>query len=280
MDKPEQIVSFNGKIVKASECPLLITEKSVWYDFGVYESIKVLQGKVCFGDLHVSRIFNSAKLIGLNIGFSERDVLGWIDDLVRDQKLDNHLLRMAVYGDADNNEKANVYIFALGLTFYPNKFYSQGVKAKTHQGQRQMPQAKSFDLLINFMALREATKQGALEALLINRSGFVTEGTRSNLFIIEDNKIITPPKSEVLEGVTRIHIQKIALINNIPLLEENITLDRLLKADEIFITSTSMNIMPVSSINDKTIGQGIAGPLTKQLTKLFSDYQKNYLSQK
>lgn len=269
-------VIFNGSLIDEKDAQLPVSDKAVWFDFGIYESIKVIQGKAFYPDKHVKRFFHSAALINLQMGFIEQQVLQWIDMLIKNENLDNALLRLFAYGDTEKNEQARIYMFSLGLTFYPNLFYSQGAEAITYTGERFLPESKSFNMLVNFLAFKKARDGNAIEALLVNKNGFVGEGTRSNLFIVEKNQIFTPPVKDVLNGVTRELLIEWTAENNIIINEQKISKEQLYSATEVFITSTSMNIMPIVMIDQKQIGNGTVGEITKNLHQLFRKKQREY----
>jgi D-amino acid aminotransferase len=269
-------VLFNGDLIEEKDAVLPVSDKAVWFDFGVYESIKVVGGRAFYPEKHVERFFQSGEIIGLELGVLQKAVLDWIDVFIESEKLDNALLRMLAYGDAEKNERTRIYIFALGLTFYPHTFYSEGTEAITYVGERFLPESKSFNLLMNFLAFREAQKKKAIEALLIDRDGFVTEGTRSNVFIVEKNQVVTPPAGYVLNGVTRDLLLGWASERDIVVKEEKVRLERLFKASEVFITSTGMNVMPVVRVDGKVIGNGNVGEVTRKLYLLFRERQREY----
>lgn len=273
-------VSVNGNIIEQKEALISIADKAVWYDFGVYENIKVLQGKLMWPGLHMDRLFKSAEIIGVHIGEGKESILSQVRAYTEELKLRDHILKICVYGDADTNARATVYIFAIGLTFYPDQFYSKGVKAITFQGERNFPNAKSMDTLVNFIAFRQAKEQGAFESILIDRGGNAREGSRSNLYIIENGTVVTPPREDVLEGVTRVLVLKLLRENNILFKEERISKSRLMDADEVFITATSSNVMPVVEIDDKKIGRGQPGKITRKIIQFFRTLQKEYLARK
>ena len=263
--------------MEEGEAKVSITDKAVWYDFGVYESVKVLQGSVMWPQMHVERFFKSAELIGMNMGEKREEVIRWIGDFASAMGLKDHLIKMCAYGDADKNEKARIFMFALGLTFYHDKFYKDGVKVITYQGERHFPNAKSFDILLNFLAYREARGGGAFDALLVDRDGNVREGTSTNLFAVEHGAVVTPLKEDVLEGVTRIHVIELLKENKIPFREERIIAERLKNVDEIFITATSPNVMPVTNVNDQVIRDGKVGEVTKSVMKLYREMQMKFI---
>ncbi|MEW6610253.1 MAG: aminotransferase class IV [Patescibacteria group bacterium] len=267
-------VSVNGKIVPQKDALITIADKAVWYDFGVYENIKVLQGTLIWPDLHVARLLKSAEIIGLEMGEGRDEILQWVREYAEREKLKDHLIKLCAYGDADKNTRATVYIFSIGLTFYPDQFYAKGVKAVTCRGERNFPNAKSMDTLVNYIAFREARSRDAFEAILIDHEGNAREGSRSNLYIVEKDTVITPPLSDVLEGVTRILVLRLLQENNIPFKEERISKSRLYGADEVFITATSSNVMPVAEVDAHRIGQGKPGEVTKKIIQLYRAMQK------
>lgn len=269
-------VLYNGSLIEEKNAVLPVGDKAVWFDFGVYESTKVIAGQAFYPEKHIERFFHSANLIGMEMGFTEEEVLGWIHKFIAEEKLDNALLRLFAYGDTEENKQARIYIFGLGLTFYPNTFYSQGTKAITYPGERFLPQSKNFNMLLNFSAFRLAQEKKAIDALLVNRDGLVTEGTRSNLFIVEKDRIITPPSEDVLSGVTRDLLIEWAQEKNISIVEEKIAKERVYNATEVMITSTTMNVMPIVMVDDRKIGNGNVGKKTRELHLLFREKQREY----
>ncbi|MFA4872821.1 MAG: aminotransferase class IV [Patescibacteria group bacterium] len=273
-------ISVNGNIVLQKDAFITIADKAVWYDFGVYENIKVLQGTLMWPEMHMKRLFTSAEVIGLELGETEETLLRWVCEYAEALKLKDHIIKVCAYGDADKNTRATVYLFAIGLTFYPDQFYAKGVAAITFAGERNLPNAKSMDTLLNFLAFREAKAREAFEALLVDHEGDIREGSRSNLYIVEKGIVITPPLSDVLEGVTRILVLKLLKENDIALKEERISKSRLMAADEVFVTATSSNVMSVVEIDGKKIGAGTPGEVTKRIIKLYREMQKEYLRSK
>ena len=247
-----------------------IADKGYFFDFAVYSSMKVITGKIFFSDYHVKRLFESAKLIGLEHNFSEKKVLNWLNELVEINKIKDSLLRVILVGDPDNKSKAKLFIFPIsGLTYYPSKLYKHGVKVITYHGERLIPRAKTKNLLMSFMALREAKDKSAIEALLVDRQGNIREGTRTNFFAIKNKTIITPPEDKILGGITKKIILEIAK-KDFDIKHEDISVNKLKNYDEFFITSTSMNVMPIRQIDDMILNTDLKQ--TKLIAKLFKEY--------
>lgn len=266
-------VIYNGQIINENEATISISDKGYFFDFAIYSSIKVVQKKVFFSEYHVERLFESAQVIDLQHQFTKQQVMEWLDLVVRENNLDNALLRIVMIGDADENRNPKLFIFCVGgLTFYAHKLYTHGAKVITYVGERRFPQSKTTDLLLSFLAFREARKADALDALLIDREGFIREGTRTNFYAIRGNELVIPPAAKVLEGVTKKIVLEV-VENNFKIIEEDIPHHALEKYDEFFITSTSMNVMPIRQIDDYIIAPNNTNfEKTKIIAKLFKNY--------
>ncbi len=276
MDNNQKIIR-NGEILNFADATVHVSNKAIWFNYGVYESIKVLQGKIFYPELHAKRLLNSASLLGINNSYIETDITGWIEKKCSIDKIKDGLIRIIMFGDAEKNTSSDVYIFHLGLTFYKDAIYSQGAKLVTYRGERFIPKAKSINTLLNYVAYSMAVQQGAMDSLLINSKGFVTEGTRTNFFIVKDGVIKSAKINDILDGVTRIKLLEV-IDSGYKYLEDNITLEEVYTADECFITSTSMNIMPVTQVDNKLILGGSVGAITKNLIIDFRAMQKDYLA--
>lgn len=268
----------NGELIEESKAKIPITNKAYFFDFAVYSSLKVIQGKIFFLEYHVDRLFESAKLINLGHSFRKEQVVDWLNLLVEKNKLKNAFLRIVLVGDATENKKPDLYIFSLtGVTFYSDKFYKRGVKVISYRGERRIPKAKTKDLLLSFLAFREAKNKNAIEALMIDNDGNIREGTRSNFFAIKGNTLITPPKEKVLEGITRKMILQVAK-KDFEIKEEDIPFSKIKEYDEFFITSTLFNALPINQIDDTKIESDFKK--TKIIQKLFKDYYHRVILEK
>lgn len=262
---------FNGKIIDESEAKISIADKGYFFDFAVYSSVKVVQGKTFFPEYHVARLFESAKLIGIKKIFTNGEVISWIKTLVKTDQIQDALLRLVLIGDPDNTNQEKLFIFKVsGLTFYPDKLYKQGAKVIAYKGERRVPNSKTKDLLMSFLAYNEAKKQNALDALLIDNDGNIREGTRTNFFAIKDQTIFTPPSEKVLEGITKKIILETAQ-KKFKIVKTNIPLKNIRNYEEVFISSTSMNVMPIKQIDDIVFKTDFKK--TRLIQKLFKEYR-------
>ncbi|MBU1119160.1 aminotransferase class IV [Patescibacteria group bacterium] len=264
----------NGKLIQKEEASIPLYSKANFFDFAVYDSIKVVQGKPFFPEFHVDRLLESARIIDLEHPFTKKEIAIWIQLLIDKNKLKDSLIRFLLIGAGDEQEEPTLFMFPVGLTFYDRKWYKKGVKVITYHGERIVPDSKAKDLLLNFIALREAKKNDAIEALLIDTDGNIREGTRSNFFAVKGSVLYTPPLTDVLEGVTRKIVVDSAKKETIEVKEEKIPYEKLDEFDEFFVTSTSMNIMPIVEIDDRIVASEV-GPITKSLIKSFKEFCKS-----
>jgi D-alanine transaminase len=273
-------VILNGEILERSVVTIDLEDRGYQFGDGVYEVIRVYGGELFTGEEHVERLFASAGKIKLDIPFSREKILSLTRDLVRE----NGIATGSVYMQATRGTAARTHIFPDPGTVKgvfsayttevprPEKALENGVAAITAEDIRWLRcDIKSLNLLPNVLAKQEAADQGCYEAIL-HRSGTVTEGSSSNVFIVTDGKVMTHPADNlILNGITRQVVSKLCAGHNIPLAEEAFRVEDLLKADEIFITSTTSEIMPVVKVDGMEIGNGKPGPVTRRLQQLFEN---------
>jgi branched-chain amino acid aminotransferase len=177
--------------------------------------------------------------------------------------------------DIEGTLNPNIIIIPKAFNGYPEKIFSEGISAAIVKTRRIPPSAlnpsiKSLNFLNNIMARIEARKLGASEGIMLSIEGYVAEGTVCNIFIIKNGTIKTPPISVgILNGVTRSIVIGLATKNNISILEQSFTPDEIYDADECFVTSTLYEVMPVTKINGRLIGNGKPGVIIQQLLELF-----------
>jgi D-alanine transaminase/branched-chain amino acid aminotransferase len=271
-------VILNGKLVEKDLANVSVFNKALFFDFAVYDSMKVVKGKPFFPKFHVDRLIESAKILELTHPFSKEEIISWINLLIEKNSLQDALIRFLLIGSGSHDELPQLFLFPVGLTFYSSKEYNQGIKVITYVGDRLIPLSKSKNLLLNFLAYREASRHNAHDALLVDSEGAILEGTRTNFFAVKNNILYTAPPSKVLEGITLKIILELAKENNIQVVEQEIMLDKLIEYDELFISSTSMNILPIRQINDDIVKE--VGPITKQLMQLFREYYQKEVYEK
>lgn len=219
------------------------------YGFGVYETIRVVKGKPLFLSQHLERLEASAKAIGLAHGFTQTQWHTWTRDLISKTQADALNLKMLLIG-ARNASDVQLLIIPLAPLFPDKRLFSRGATVISIQHERFMPQAKTLNMLPSYMSYSKAKAAGCYDALYINRDGCITEGTRTNFFAIRGRTLISPPKSEILEGVTLLNVIAVAEKNGYEISYEDIPLARIKDYDGAFLTSTSSKIMPLSKVDD------------------------------
>lgn len=259
----------NGQLTRKEDANISVYNKALFFDFAVYSNIKVVQGKMFLPELEIEKLFESAETIGIKHDLTKEQLIRWTKRLIQENNLQDALIRVLLIGPEQDTEPL-LFLFPVGLTFYPSKFYHQGVKLITYEGERLFPTSKTKDLLLGYTAYNKAVKNEAIDALLIDRDKNILEGSRSSFFVIKDNVLIAPPKNKVLEGATRKIILEIAP-KIMEVREEDISLDDIKNYDEYFVTGTTLNVMPVRQINDLVLSTE-AGEKVKELQKLFKEY--------
>lgn len=239
------------------------------YGFGVYESVRVVNRQIYFLKDHIERLMDSAKIIGLEHSFVQSVIEESISQIIAKNNAQTCNLKMLLIG-ASSKEEAQLFIICLNPLFPDKKIYRDGVSFISYKYERNFPHAKTLNMLQSYLAYRKAHEVGAHDALLINREGFITEGTRTNFFCIKDNTIYTPFEKEILLGVTRKALLKVARENGYEVVEKNITLDDIVNYDGAFMSSTSLKIVPIKSIDEQILKP--QSDNLKKLIRLFDNF--------
>jgi branched-subunit amino acid aminotransferase/4-amino-4-deoxychorismate lyase len=262
--------SKNGNILPVEQATISLFNIEYSYGFGVYETLKVRNGIVYFVDQHLERLEQSAKTIGLVHELSQEQIKDFISQLLK-QEADNSAcnIKLVLIG-GNSKEKAQLFIFLSAPLFPDRKLYSHGAKTVTAQYERLFPHAKTLNMLGSYLAYKKARENNCYDALLLDQKNNIIEGTRTNFFAIKDMTIITPPKEKVLEGVTKITVLDTAQKNGFRIEEKEISFSEVKNYDGVFLTSTSIKIMPITQIDEVVFSQ-IPGNL-KKLLKLYDDF--------
>ena len=256
--------SRNGKILPIEDATIPLSNIEYQYGFGVYESIRVVNGNPLFLNEHLERLENSAKIICLEHSFgtiiydSARELINTLGD-------GTYNLKILLIGGSE----PLLYIIPLNPHFPDKKLYRDGVALVTYEYERAFPHAKTLNMLGSYLAYKKAKEHGAYDALLVNRKSCITEGTRTNFFCIKDRILYSAPENEILMGVTRKAVLMAARRSGFALEERNIGLYDLEDCDGAFITSTSSNILPVHAVDNYTFAE-----TPKALKELIDTFDK------
>ena len=263
-------VSRNGVLVPPEEAVVSVFHPALCGAYGVYESMKIVGGSPFEEAAHLKRLACSAEILAFPLPADLETLHRWIAEVLAANGALACTLRLFVVGP-ENGGEAVAYLWPQPLAEYPSHYYTEGATALTFEGCRYLPQAKSLNSLVSFLAQRAARAAGVHEGLL-HRDGCLTEGSNSNLFAVVDGAVLTPPAPTVLSGVTRDIVIGLAAANGVPVREAPLALAEISRWDECFITSTSRHIMPVTLVDGRLVGTGLVGPVTRGLMALFEAY--------
>ncbi len=278
----EAIVYLNGEYLPLSEARVPVLDRGFVFGDGVYEVIPAYNRQLFRLDEHLQRLQNSLTAVRIHNPYSHAEWKHVLNKLLEKNPAEDSSIYLQVtrgVAERDHAFPANVTptVFAMAkpLITTDEKTFNQGVAAITLDDIRwQHCNVKAITLLANILLRQAAIDEGAAEAILI-RDGEVTEGAASNVFIVTDGVIKTPPKgARLLPGITRDLIVELAHIQQLPIEEVNFSKAELLAADEIWITSSTKEIMPVVKLNDKSVGNGKPGAVSRKLFGIFQEYKR------
>ncbi|MEK3852793.1 D-amino-acid transaminase [Cytobacillus sp. FSL H8-0458] len=274
-----EYVILNGDLIERSEAKVDIEDRGYQFGDGVYEVIRVYNGKMFTADEHLERLLDSGKKIELNIPYSKDQLKQMLLEMIAKNQLDLGIVYMQFSrGTSPRNHAYPGADVAPVLTAYtrettrPVESMRNGVKAILIEDIRWLRcDIKSLNLLGNIMAKQKAAQSGCFEAIQ-HRGDTVTEGSSSNIAIVKDGTLYTHPATNlILNGITRRKINEICRENGTALEESAFTKEDLLAADEVFMSSTSAEITPITEIEGKPVGNGSPGPITNKLQNLFEE---------
>ena len=292
VDKVKRIW-LEGEFVDWDDAKVHILTHTMHYGVGAFEGVRAykrLDGSTTIFRLeeHISRLYDSCKLVMIEPRFTPAQLSQACVDLLRENKMDEAYLRPLIYvGDGamgiyapDNPIRATVVAWKWGAYLGANAV-DLGIRCKISSWSRHhihvsLAKAKMMGQYTNsVLAKKEAKLGGYDEALMMDTNGYVSEGSGENFFIVKKGKLITPPLSaSILEGVTRDTVLALAREEGIPVAEEMLTRDQVYLADEAFFTGTAAEVTPIREIDNRKIGAGGVGAVTKRLQARYFDVVK------
>jgi branched-chain amino acid aminotransferase len=280
-------IYLNGKFVDEDQARLSVFDHGLLYGDGVFEGIRSYDGLIFKLREHVDRLFESAHTIMLKIPLSKEEMIEVVKDSLRVNHLKDAYVRLVVTrGEGDLGldprkcSRPTIFVIADKIQLYPKSLYEKGLDLITVATQRNVPEAlnpqiKSLNYLNNILGKIEAINAGYEEAIMLSSSGYVTECTGENIFIVKGKQLLTPPPYiGVLRGITRQSVMDLAHEMHLKVCEELLTRHDLFNADECFLTGTAAEIVPVVKIDGRTIGSGKPGVVTKKLQAGFHKLTK------
>ncbi|MCE5311538.1 MAG: aminodeoxychorismate lyase [Nitrospiraceae bacterium] len=280
-------VYFGNGIVPEHEAVVSVFDHGLLYGDGIYETMRAYDGAVFMVKEHLLRLERSASLIRLSLPKTLAQIEAAINETLDANSLKNAYIRLTVTRgkgpiglDPDLCAEPSFIIIANPFRNYPESYYSDGVRLMISSLRRNHrlaldPRIKSLNFLNNVLAKIDSKESDAYETLMLNTDGFIAEGTISNIFFIKDDALCTPSvECGILDGITRKLVIELAEQNSIKVREGKFLPEDLFSASEAFITNTTMEVMPVSSIGEVKLKPG---RVAKTLLKAYRHEVKNYI---
>ena len=266
----------DGTFQEVSKISVPITSLSINRGYGAFEFFEVMNGKPFYGDRHMERFRRSLSLLKLKTDFDDR-FPEIVRELIDSNDVPDFFIKIFVLPheqEFDEFYKASMYAFPTEMPVYDSGIYEAGAHLVTKNHKRFIPGAKSTNYLSGQYWFNEFESSRTVDVLYHNGET-VQETSRGNIFVVKNDQILTPEK-DVLKGVTRSIVIDILNEQNLNFAETEVSLETLFEADEVFLSSTTKLIMPVTQIDDKIIGNGKPGLMTKQVMEEFRRIKKSY----
>ena len=276
---------LGDKLVDEAEARISVFDHGLLYGDGVFEGIRVYNGRIFEFEAHIRRLYESAKGIRLDMPMSKEQLIDATKKTVEANGVTEGYIRLVVtrgIGTLGLNpfvcKQGMIVIIASNVQLYPEELYEKGLKVVSAATVRNHPlaippQIKSLNYLNNILAKIEALDNNVPEAIMYNHLGYVAEATGDNVFIVRRGTIYAPPaEAGGLEGITRAVVIKLAKKENLKVVEKDLTRFDLYIADEFFLTGTAAEVIGVVEIDGRIIGDGKPGPITRLLREKFFEY--------
>ncbi len=272
-------IFLNDKLVPESDARVSVLDRGFLYGDSVFETLRAYGGEPFMLSAHLRRLERSADALGIHIPISIDELRSALMSTLEANSLKNAYLRVMVTRgvgapgfDPTADTTPTLVVLARELVPYPEDMYTEGVRLVVSSVRRNHPQAldpsiKSGNFLNNILAKADASRAGAYDSVMLSLQGFVAECTSSNIFFARDGVLYTPSTGVgILDGITRGTVIKLAQERDIQVQEGKFALESLMEADEVFITNTTMEVMPVRAVDDRTFRPG---PLAKRLREAY-----------
>jgi branched-chain amino acid aminotransferase len=286
----KSLIYIDGRFVGQADAKVSVFDQGVLFGDGVFEGIRAYNGRVFKLDEHIERLYQGAKVLLLDVPLKPAEMKSVVVETCARNGISDGYIRLVVTRGASPHlglfplpkPRPTVFCIATGLSLYPEETYEHGMPIITAVQRRNRatgldPQVKSLNYLNNILAKAESVRAGVPEALMLTEEGFVAECTGDNIFIVKAGRVHTPPVHVgILNGITRRVAIRLAGEFGLSVSENLFTLFNVYTADECFLTGSAAEIVPVRSIDGRTIGQGIPGPVTRTIARAFREYARNH----
>lgn len=278
-------IYINGEYLDKENAKISVYDHGLLYGDGVFEGMRAYSGRVFRMKEHLQRLWDSAKSIHLQIPMTQAQMDNAVyATLERNYHRDAYIRLIVTRGvgnlglDPYKCPKAGIIIITDQIALYPKEYYEKGLEIITAATVRcspasLSPRVKSLNYLNNIMAKIEGLQAGCIEALMLNQNGEVAECTGDNIFIVKNGVVMTPPTSAgILEGITRDTVMELARAAGKTVKETTIERHDVYIADEVFLTGSAAEVVPVVKVDSRPISEGVPGPVTIELMKRFREF--------
>lgn len=274
------IYYVDGTYVEEDQAQIPVTDLSVLRGYGVFDFLRTYNGFPFHLNGHLSRLERSAKLIGLSLPYPIAKIEQIVLETLRRNTHKESNIRLVVTGGQSHDgitpgKSPLLMVMVTEVSRFPNEWYTEGVKVITSHLDRNIPGAKTIHYIPAILCQAEAHNQDAIEAIYVDRDGFLQEGTTSNFFGFIDNRLVTPPDNRVLPGITRQMVLELAE-KEFKIEKRLIHKDEIRLLDEAFITSSVKEVTPVRAIDSVQLSDNRVGENTARIMQLFNNYTRTY----
>jgi branched-chain amino acid aminotransferase len=271
----------DGAFVTEDQAMLSVKDIAILRGYGVFDFLRTYNRRPFHLDEHIARLQESARQIGLTLRWSASEIRQAVmETLSRNPQHAEANIRLLVTGGISHDGvlpdgHGKLLVMVTHKHQLPDWWYRDGAKAITVDEIRPLPGAKSTNYLKAVMAQQKGMQEGAIEAIYTDRDGCLLEGTTTNLFVVRNGRLITPGEERVLRGITRMVLLDL-LEGKFPIERRDIHRDELKQVDEVFITASNKEIVPIVQVDTQRIGEGKPGPATRTVMEIFRKYTVDY----
>jgi len=270
----------NGHLQQTKDAVLSINDLAIMRGYGIFDFFRLSDGVPLFIDDHLDRFYHASERVRLKIPFTKNELKEQLYTLFDKNQLPTAGIRMILTGGYTPNGydpgQPNLVITQESITFPPAYKYENGIKLIIHEYLRDLPEVKTINYMTGIFLQDKVQREGAYD-VVYHYNDEVLELTRSNIFIVDEHNTVITPKDNILLGITRKNLLRAAK-NKVSIIERPITLNELYNAKEAFLTGTTKRVLPITQMDDRTIGDGKPGNVTRQMIELFEQCEKEYVS--
>lgn len=279
------VVYLNGEIINEKDATISVFDGGFTHGNGLFETMRAYDGTIFALDRHLDRLYKSAGILGYPNIPGKTVLMDACKNTITANNLGDARLRLTVTAGAPDTQKPTILITATPYAGYNEGFYQNGISAIILNGYRTSGDLtttiKSTSYLSSIMAKRRAESAGYNEAVLVNEKGHIAEGSCTNIFAVKDGYIITPPIEDgLLPGITRDVVIEIAVAHGYHTLQQSLQITNIFDKDELFLTNSLMEIMPLTKLDGNQIGDGLPGKVTQNLHALYRQVVLKAVSEK